>query len=94
MSKIHDVLYQRQDYRELMKFIRDNNPYCAKCWAWTKPEQRTVDHITPLSVRPESAMVRANLQMLCRDCHHEKTQVRDNHFNNTMMIAFAKAGLA
>lgn len=91
MSKIRDVLVQREDYRELTKWIRDTNPYCAHCRAWTKPEYRTVDHITPLSHRPEGAMVRANLQMLCKECHRIKTVNRDNHFNNTMLLAFQKA---
>lgn len=94
MSQIHDVLYAQDEYREMAKWFRETNPYCNKCKAWTEPRDRTVDHITPLSFRPDTAYVRANLQMLCKDCHKEKTTVRDNHFNNTMMLAFLKASLA
>lgn len=93
MSKIHDLLYLDSEYRELTKWIRDTNPRCAHCWAFTLPENRTVDHITPLSHRPDSAYKRANLQMLCKDCHRTKTSICDNRFNNTMMLAFAKATL-
>lgn len=91
MSKIHDVLYQLEEYRSLTAWIRETNYFCAQCRAFTEPSNRTVDHITPLSILPGAAFVRANLQMLCIECHKEKTRIRDNHFNNTMMLAFARA---
>jgi len=93
MSQIHNQLYMDVDYRISMKWIKDTNPYCANCWALIKPEQRTVDHITPLSHRPDMAYLRANLQMLCTDCHKQKTITRDKKFNNTMQLALRKAGL-
>ena len=91
MSKIHNLLMTHEEYRSLTKWIRDTNPYCAICKGKTRPENRTVDHITPLSVLPSRAYDRSNMQILCKECHENKTRTRDNHFNNTMMLAFSTA---
>jgi len=44
---------------------------CVRCGARGRLE---VDHVQPVTRRPDLAMVLENLQTLCRDCHIDKTK--------------------
>lgn len=44
---------------------------CRKCGSEKKLE---IDHIKPLVTHPHLALEISNLQVLCRDCHKEKTK--------------------
>lgn len=91
MSKIHDELYKDPEYCGIKWQVRRDNPYCSGCGYWLYIEDRTVDHIVPLSARSSLAKEVSNLQVLCEPCHNNKTRRSDNHFNDTMKIAFERS---
>lgn len=49
--------------------LAEMGSYCGFCGADEEPE---VDHIQPLSIYPELAFVRENLQVLCGPCNRRK----------------------
>ena len=52
-----------------------HNPICALCWwgwgGWLTDTDLQIDHYVPLS-SGGAAYDRANLWVLCRDCHNRK----------------------
>lgn len=57
-------------WRELRARVLVEEPYCMirgpKCTRWST----TVDHVIPLSVRPDLAHVRSNLRGACGPCNY------------------------
>ena len=51
-------------------------PLCRPCVAAGRTElAREVDHIEPLTARPDLAFVPENLQPICKSCHAKKGAV-------------------
>ncbi|WP_353961923.1 HNH endonuclease [Mycolicibacterium hippocampi] len=53
-------------WRKLSQKLRRLSPFCEKCLATT---DLTVDHIIPLSERPDLARDEPNCRVLCRLCN-------------------------
>lgn len=51
---------------------------CMKCRCTNK--EMHVDHIKPRSKYPELEMYASNLQILCRDCNMEKSNLNENDY--------------
>ena len=77
MSEIHNS----RRWRKLRKGILHREPLCRLC----KEQGLTVaadqvDHIKPVSTRPELMWIKDNLQPLYKDCHDNKTGVENSRF--------------
>ncbi len=61
-------------WQHLRLIVLAERPLCGECEAlgWLEPAIE-VDHIIPISQRPELRLVRSNLQGLCRTHHSLKT---------------------
>ena len=74
MSRLHDKLCSSAEYKKRRAIFMFENPGCRLCeeQGITVPAEE-MDHIIPLHVDPELALVKSNWQALCRPCHKEKT---------------------
>lgn len=66
-------------WRRLREQVRRTESVCAKCalpidptLEWPHPQSFSVDHIEPVSLRPELANVRSNLQAMHLGCNSSK----------------------
>lgn len=67
---------------------------CAKCLEWFREKDIQVDHITPVGKQPDLNSKSVSeyvgklfinidgLQILCRDCHFEKTKIDRKEIKN------------
>lgn len=56
------------------------HPLCEACLASGRyVPAAEVDHIIPISERPDLRLVAGNLQALCRSCHRHKTAAEQRH---------------
>ncbi|MBF6330261.1 HNH endonuclease [Nocardia transvalensis] len=56
-------------WKRLSARLRRVQPWCSSCGA---TDELTVDHIAPVSTRPDLAYELRNLQVLCRRCNGRK----------------------
>lgn len=66
-------------WRRLREQVKRTESICAKCGEpfdhslqWPHPKSFSVDHIEPVSLRPELANVRSNLQAMHLGCNSSK----------------------
>lgn len=57
------------EWRRLRDIVMAEEPTCRACGQ----SSQEVDHILPVSQRPDLRRERTNLQALCARCHHRKT---------------------
>ena len=55
-----------------MKIVAEREMICSECG--TKEGEMELDHIKPRCDYPELTYVDSNVQLLCKDCHKEKTR--------------------
>ena len=53
-------------WRRLREMVLARDPVCTICW---RRPATTVDHVVPLSVRPDLAHVVSNLRGACASCN-------------------------
>ena len=70
-----DAFLESYEWRRMrMEVIKERGARCECCGA-TPADGRTVinvDHIQPRRLRPDLALDKSNLQVLCHDCNHGK----------------------
>lgn len=68
-------VYSAPEWDKLRKqVIKENGRHCAQCRKLIQvDDDLTVDHIRPISIYPDLAFVRENLQVLCRKCNSAKS---------------------
>ena len=72
-KKMADYLSQR--WRRLSLNIRRRRRFCELCLAENRYKQgRLVDHIVPVNLGGDMWDIK-NLQVLCQQCHNEKTKI-------------------
>jgi 5-methylcytosine-specific restriction endonuclease McrA len=70
--------YQRPAWRRLRyEVLRERGNACECCGRSPPVVTVDVDHIQPRSKYPELALLKSNMQILCRDCNFGKSN-RDN----------------
>jgi 5-methylcytosine-specific restriction endonuclease McrA len=67
-------VYRCAEWSLLRDQVLSEEPVCRICRA---PAPTEVDHIRSLLAAPRLALVRSNLQALCRVCHGRKTRQED-----------------
>ena len=68
-------VYGNTAWRRLRRIKLNNNPLCEICLAkGIIAQAEQVDHIIPVSLRPDLFLVYDNLQSLCEICHSKKTR--------------------
>ncbi|KRL02512.1 HNH endonuclease [Liquorilactobacillus capillatus] len=68
--------YRTRQWSHLRQQVLDRDHYlCQYCRAISKltPNSKTVDHVVPVEARPNSKADINNLAVICRQCHHKKT---------------------
>jgi 5-methylcytosine-specific restriction protein A len=61
------------DWRRVRNAVLHDQPFCVQCKAAGVVQlAQDVDHVVPLA-HGGARLDRANLQPLCRECHHSKT---------------------
>lgn len=65
----HAVHLNNTRWKKLSRKLRRMQPFCSTCGA---REDLTVDHIVPLTERPDLAYDLDNLDILCRSCNSAK----------------------
>lgn len=63
-----DSFYKTQAWRDMAQRVLREQTICAICHV--KPSS-IADHIEPLKLRPDLAMVRENLRGVCHRCHNQ-----------------------
>lgn len=74
LAPVDPGFYKSAAWRKIAALVKREERRCRFCG---KSDGRlVVDHIKPRRVRPDLALVRSNLQLLCSTCHdREKAQV-------------------
>ena len=78
----HKRFYDREEWQRLrFKVLRAANFTCQACGA-TRATGAIIqgDHIKPISIYPELALVESNIQALCRDCNMGKSNQYEDDF--------------
>jgi 5-methylcytosine-specific restriction protein A len=67
--------YNSTPWKKVRAMKKRANPLCQDCLDEGKitPTQE-IDHVIPLTVRPDLALVMENLRSLCVECHRAKTR--------------------
>lgn len=68
--------YRTRQWSHLRQIVLNRDLYmCQYCKAIGKisPDSKTVDHIVPVEAQPSSRADIDNLAVICRQCHHIKT---------------------
>jgi len=70
-----DDFYESREWLELRyRVLQKNNGCCMLCGCRATAENPLqVDHIKPRSKYPELELVESNLQILCKNCNHGKS---------------------
>ncbi len=73
--------YHTSEWANAADQVKREEPLCRKCLerGFYTPTKH-VDHIIPLTQRPDLALERNNLQGLCIKCHAQKTNEESNGF--------------
>ena len=70
--------YQSWEWKRVRyEVIRERGSKCEVCGATSKETRIVVDHIKPLRIYPELALLKSNLQVLCDDCNKGKSNFED-----------------
>jgi 5-methylcytosine-specific restriction protein A len=69
----HHALYHTAAWKRLARVVLSEQPVCVGYQRECSMPATDVDHIEPLAKRPDLALVRTNLQGLCKACHTRKT---------------------
>ena len=75
--------YRTRQWSHLRQQVLDKDHYlCRYCQAIGKltPNSKTVDHIVPVEVQPVSKADIDNLAVICRKCHHKKTEWEHQYY--------------
>lgn len=75
--------YRTRQWSHLRQRVLDRDHYlCRYCQAIGKltPNSKTVDHIVPVEAQPSSKDDIDNLAVICRQCHHKKTEWEQKHY--------------
>ncbi len=79
-------------FRAKKRNFASKHTWCARCARYIKMRRRTIDHIIPMSIYLGSPEDKSNWQMLCVNCHRNKTKRIDNKiYKSTLSYAFANA---
>ena len=64
-------------WNKLRASVLQEQPLCQDCedHGITNPDDLELDHIIPITERPDLRLVRANLRMRCKACHQRKTNM-------------------
>ena len=75
----NDSFYKSKAWRRLRALVLSEEPFCRYCsqQGYTTPSV-VVDHIQRRRDRPDLALVRDNLQGLCK-YHHDAVKAREEH---------------
>ena len=76
--------YWSAEFRKTPLLKKFNN-CCNICEASTNLE---IDHILPVTTNPELAFNEDNIQILCKDCHREKTRLENSSNRQTIKWGF------
>jgi len=69
------TFYSSTAWKKLRALKRQLNPFCEDCQArGIGTPVHDVDHVIPLTTRPDLGLVLENLRSLCRACHAAKTR--------------------
>lgn len=71
-SRANQMLYQTPEWRRLRKEMLNDYPTCKICGGSNNLE---VDHIVSPRGNESLFFDKDNLQVLCRDCHSNKTNI-------------------
>ena len=76
--------YWSAEFRKTPLLKKFNN-CCNICETSTNLE---IDHILPVTTNPELAFNEGNIQILCKDCHREKTRLENSSNRQTIKWGF------
>lgn len=75
--------YRTRQWSHLRQQVLDRDHYlCQYCKAIGKitPNSKIADHIVPVEAQPNSKADINNLAVICRLCHHKKTEWEQQHY--------------
>ncbi|MFN3261272.1 MAG: HNH endonuclease [Pikeienuella sp.] len=69
-AAIDKAFYKSKEWAKMRAKVMREEPTCRMCGS--DSPRAVADHIIPRRVRPDLALVRGNIQRLCRDCHERE----------------------
>lgn len=70
--------YQSEEWKTLKEFTKDI--FINECFKCGSTENIQVDHIKPISISPWLALNPKNIQILCKKCNDEKSNMNSNRY--------------
>ena len=97
MIEEYKSFYDRPVWKQLrFRVLKKYGYKCMSC-GLSRDEEKVVihvDHIKPVSIYPELALIEENLQVLCRDCNQGKSNLHQDDLRPKLKAVGQKLNLS